>query len=400
MGKAFGAGEIPEDVERRLADEVDSALKGRPGNEAKLAGALRVLLPFSSTLRDVAAEAQATLTKKAAFDRELYAATTRGGVETGDKRAAATLALALATDDAGGLTSLSAACFCKAPALATPLARASMSRHAQIAFAAELARTARGEATGQRLVSLAPVLKEAYRISLSVDVLLPLTRAGHLHADIAPALAVLRDAERHLGRWLVFAEVASRAGDPAPLAEAKERAGTGPQSARTAWALLAWALEPSKSQPTARPTVEIVARLSERPSADRDMSFLFRVAATGAPSARPMLEGLARPLPLASDVSLRAARCLVRRYGRAEMRRALFEAAETPMEDDLRAFLAASLWDVGERDASRAAQKPLLATRSPTALAWLGLLHRAETHPDEPIVDELRFRRAQRGWVE
>jgi hypothetical protein len=400
MGKALGAGEIPEDVARRLADDVDSALKKRPANEAKLAGALRVLAPFSATLRDVLAEAQATLTKKATFDRELYATSVRAGVEAGDKRAGATLALALATDDAGGLTSLSAACFCKAPALTAPLGRASMSRHAQLAFAAELARTARGEATGQRLVSLAPVLKEAYRISLSVDVLLPLTRAGHLHADIAPALAVLRDAERHLGRWLVFAEVATRAGDPAPLAEARERAGSGPQSARTAWALLAWALDSAKGQPSARPTVEIVARLSERPSADRDMSFLFRVAATGAASARPMLEGLARPLPLANDVSIRAARCLVRRYGRAEMRRALVEACETVLDEDLRAFLAASLWDVGEHDAARAAMKGFADTRSPTALAWLGLLHRAEAHPDEPIVDELRFRRAQRGWVE
>ena len=116
MGKALGAGEIPEDVARRLADDVDSALKKRPANEAKLAGALRVLAPFSATLRDVLAETQATLTKKAAFDRELYATSVRAGVEAGDKRAGATLALALATDDAGGLTSLSAACFCKAAA--------------------------------------------------------------------------------------------------------------------------------------------------------------------------------------------------------------------------------------------------------------------------------------------
>ena len=48
--------------------------------------------------------------------------------------------------------------------------------------------------------------------------------------------------------------------------------------------------------PTTRPTLELIARLSDRPSADRDTTFLFRMARAGAPSARPMLETLVQRL--------------------------------------------------------------------------------------------------------
>ncbi len=380
--------------------DMEAALKKRPPNEGRLAGAVRALYPCSAAIREASAEALSFLAKRSGFDRELYAAVARASAEGGDKRASAALATALATEEAGGLSTLSAACFSKAAALAGPLGRAALSRHAQVAFGAEVARAARGEGTGQRLGSIAPMIKESYRIALCVEVFLPLTRAGALTPEAAPAIGVLRDAERHLGRWLVLGEVATRAGDGAPLAEALRRSKDGPSSARSAWALVAWALEPQKGPPSARPTVEVVARLSERPSADRDMSFLFRIAATGAASARAMLESLAKAPTLETDVALRSARCLARHYGRDDLRPLILAAAKDNPSEELRALAAASLWDVGERDAARVVRDQLAGVTSPSALVWVALLHRAEVHPDEPVVDELRFRRAQRGWVE
>ena len=43
--------------------------------------------------------------------------------------------------------------------------------------------------------------------------------------------------ERHLGRWLVMAEIAHRGGDRRPLQEAIERTVSGPDSSRAAWTL-------------------------------------------------------------------------------------------------------------------------------------------------------------------
>ena len=130
------------------------------------------------------------------------------------------------------------------------------------------------------------------------------------------------------------------------------------------------------------------------------MSFLFRIAATGAASARTMLESLARAPTLDTDVAVRSARCLVRHYGRDDLRPLILAAAKDNPSEELRAFAAAALWDVGERDAARDVRDALAEVRSPSSLVWIALLHRAETHADEPIVDELRFRRAQRGWLE
>src|SRR4029079_7932549 len=93
---------------------------------------------------------------------------------------------------------------------------------ALLAFAAELARVARGESTGTPLLALAPKLKEEYRIALCRDVFVPLRQGPALGPGGTPAGAVLRGAERHLGRWLVFAEVEQRAGDETARREALE----------------------------------------------------------------------------------------------------------------------------------------------------------------------------------
>src|SRR5260221_351773 len=171
--------------------------------------------------------------------------------------------------------------------------------------------------------------------------------AGALRA-LFPLSASVRnmagDAERHLGRWLVLAEVATRATDPTPLSEAQKKALNGAPSSRAAWSLVAWALTPNAPPPPTRPTVELVARLSDRPSADRDTTFLFRLAAARASAARPMLEGLAKN-PLTDELAVRAAMHLARDHGKVELRKAIAEGA-VGKRDEARGVAAAGPWDL------------------------------------------------------
>jgi hypothetical protein len=352
-------------------------------------------------LRSVVNEAAQVLLRRRSFDRELYASAVRSLAELDDKRAAPLLRSALTSEDAGGLPTLSAACFSRDPSLTAPLAKVAASRHAHLAFGAEVARMARGESNGMHLSALAPKIKESHRIALCVELFLPLTRGPTLPKPVAGALAVLRDAERHLGRWLVLAEVAARADDRAPLLEARRKAANGPPSSRAAWSLVAWALEPEAPVPSTRPTVELVARLSDRPSADRDTTFLFRLAASRAPAARPMLEGLAKTSPLNDEVAIRAAMHLARDHGRSEMRKALIEAA-TGKRDEIRGVAAAALWDLGEHELARKMAEQAEAGRSLSSLTWAALVSAAAAGKlgTDSLLAEPTFRRVQWGWVE
>jgi hypothetical protein len=392
---------LNSDVRRRFESEVTAALRRRLPSEAKLAGALRALFPVSSGLRNLAHEAAQVLLRRRSFDRELYASAVRALAELDDRRAAPLLRAALSSDEAGGLATLSAACFSHDPSLAAPLAKVAASRHAHLAFGAEVARMARGESNGTHLTALAPKIKESHRIALCVELFLPLTRGPTLPKPIAGALAVLRDAERHLGRWLVLAEVASRAQDHAPLSEARRKAANGPQSSRAAWSLVAWALEPGAPVPSTRPTVELVARLSDRPSADRDTTFLFRLAESRAPAARPMLEGLAKGTPLADEVAIRAAMHLARDHGRSEMRKSIVEVA-LGKRDEVRGVAAAALWDLGDHDLARKVGERAEESRSLSSMAWGALVEAAAAGKlrTDTVLAEPTFRRVQWGWVE
>jgi hypothetical protein len=429
-------------VQRRLVADVVAALKRRPVGEAKLAGAARALAPHCGDVRKTLCEALEVLVRRASFERELYGTAVRALTELTEKRALPPLRDALASEEAGGFAALSAACFSRDASLSAPLSRAASSRHAHVAFAAEVARLARGEASAARLESLAPKIKESHRIALCVEMFVPLVwtarasgarreeggaareggaevaRAGdspQMPASVAAALAVLRGAERHLGRWLVLAEVAVRAGDPLPVIEARARSEEGPVSSRSAWTLVRWALEsirferpsdqaraeaaPAAAEPPpVRPTAELVARLSDRPSSDRDMSFLFRLARTGAPGARPMLEGIAK-VPLADEVAVRAAGSLARAYGREDLRRELLALARDPKREELRGLAAATLWDAGDRGPAEEAAESLLESKALASQVWASLVRgvpRAETE----LVSEPRFRRVQWGWLE
>jgi hypothetical protein len=388
------------EVQGRLEAELAAALRRRLPSESKLAGALRALFPLSASVRNMAGEAALVLFRRGSFDRELYASAVRSLAEGGDKRAATLLKGALSTDEGGGLATLSAACFSREASLAAPLAKLAGCRHAHLAFGAEVARMARGESNGAHLSTLAPKIKESHRIALCVEIFLPLTRAPSLPRQIGAALAVLRDAERHLGRWLVLAEVATRATDPTPLSEAQKKALNGPPSSRAAWSLVAWALTPNAPPPPTRPTVELVARLSDRPSADRDTTFLFRLAAAKASAARPMLEGLAKS-PLTDELAVRAAMHLARDHGKVELKKAIAEVA-MGKRDEVRGVAAAALWDLGEKELAKKTAARAEDCRFISSMTWGALVTAASAGKFSPasVLAEPTFRRVQWGWVE
>lgn len=388
-------------TQARLRSDLRSALKRRPAQETRLAGVVRALTPLSASLRGELVSALDTMVRRGSFERPLYAAVVRALAETREPLAAELIARALSAEDCGGLATLSAACFCSHPALAEPLARAAISRHAHLAFAGEVARLARGESTGSAFASLAPKIKESHRIALCLELMVPLLAGPNLPLGVAPALSVLRDAERHLGRWLVLAEIAGRSGDGSCRAEARDRALSGPESARAAWSLVAWALKPDADSPNVRPTVELVARLSDRPSADKDPTFLFRFAAARAPSARPMLEALAKSSLLGDECGVRAMLHLCRDYGEERYREQLSTIARAPRKEPLRALAIAALYDAGARELSLSALTELDGSRHLTVRAWTRLVLAKEAGLFEGfVVTELRYRRVQLGWVE
>jgi hypothetical protein len=405
----------------RFEEEIDAALKRRPASEAKLAGAVRAVCALSPALRASLGEATSVLLRRGTRQRELYACGLRALSEAQDRQAVTLLRQALVGDEAGGAAALSAACFSRDAELSPLLAKVAASRQSHLAFGAELARVARGESNGALLAQLAPMIKESHRISMCVELFVPLVRALPVAVHVGPALSVLRGAERHLGRWLVLAEVAVKAGDLTPLEEARARAADGPASSGSAWALVAWALtetqaagqsSPQPPPPTTRPTLELIARLSDRPSADRDTTFLFRMARAGATSARPMLDTLVRNVPLADETAIRAALYLARDHGRDDLLDALADTAVNAKRDELRGMSAAALWDAsppagGERAAQMRAKTrdltdELLASRTLGNVAWGALIRAAGKGGGgvEPVLTETPFRWIQWGWLE
>jgi hypothetical protein len=414
---------LDKPVRARFEEEIDGALKRRPTSEAKLAGAVRAVCALSPALRASLGEATSVLLRRGTRQRELYACGLRALSEAQDRQSVGLLRQALSGDEAGGPAALSAACFSRDAELLPLLAKVAASRQSHLAFGAELARVARGESNGALLAQLAPMIKESHRISMCVELFVPLVRGMPVAVHVGPALSVLRGAERHLGRWLVLAEVAVKAGDLTPLEEARSRAVDGPSSSRSAWSLVAWALSetdaarrsaPPPPAPTTRPTLELIARLSDRPSADRDTTFLFRMARAGSLSARPMLETLVRALPLADETAVRAALYLARDHGREELRDALADAAVIAKREEIRGMAAAALWDAsppagGEpalhlRAKARELADELVTSRVLGNVAWGALIRAAAKGGAgagvEPVLTETPFRWIQWGWLE
>lgn len=414
---------VDKTTRARFEAELDGALKRKPVSEVKLAGALRAVAALSPALRGALVDATQVMIRRGSFSREIYGACLRTLAESDDRNVPALLKSALSADDAGGNATLSAACFARDPSLTAPLAKLAASQKAHLAFGAETARVCRRESNGAHLSAIAPMIKESHRISLCVELFVPLARSAPIPVHVGPALGVLRGAERHLGRWLVLADVATKAGDTSPLDEAVSKSQVGPSSARSAWSLVAWALSetrattlpghPAVPAPATRPTVELVARLSDRPSADRDTTFLFRMARARAASCKPMLEGLVKNFPLQDEVSVRAASYLARDHGRDDMRAAILDCALNAKRDELRSFAVAALWDTGNaeaRDKARELSDELVTSRCLSSVAWGALVRAAhagapvfgsdKNDPFFVVAAETPFRWIQWGWLE
>ncbi len=421
-------------TKERFDVELDAALKRKPANEVKLAGALRALAELSPALRGSLVEAAQTMVRRGSYSREIYGVCLRSLAEAGDRNIGGVLKTALAGEDAGGTVTMSAACFCKDASLTAPLAKLASSRQSHLAFGAETARVCRSESNGAHLASLAPMIKESHRISLCAELFVPLARAAPSSIYLGAALGVLRGAERHLGRWLVLADVAVKAGDLGPLQEATAKASIGPSSSRVAWSLVAWALSETRNVvvaagrppstpggvhgiarlglppiPLVRPTVELVARLSDRPSADRDTTFLFRLARARSVSCKAMLEGLTKALPLSDEVAVRAASYLARDHARADLVDALADCAQTATREELRGVAVAALWDsgtLGSRERARALSDDLVDSPCLSNVAWGALVRAAhagatgKNDPDFVILSESAFRWIHWGWLE
>jgi hypothetical protein len=368
-------------VLERLTREVTAALRRRPPAEERLAGALRAVGAWSEQGLALLADAAVTLARRGAFDRPLFLGSLRALVEAGDPRAAEVLRVALAAEDVA-LGAVGAACFADDKGLAAPLVRAASNRSPQIAFAAELARLRRGESTGGSLAALALRLKEASRIELCSEVFWPLLRVAPLDRVVTPALAVLREAERHLGRWLLLAELAVRAGDEAPRLHAEELARQGPVSARSAWSLAAWALSLAPAPPNLKSPLDALMRLSDRPTNERDLSFFFRLAEAQERQLQGPLEGAAGRLPQGEDDSIRAAFFLIRDHGQEDLRAKLRGVLRVRREGSW-GLAAAALYDLQDQGAEELARR-CLSARSLTAVAWGGLVLASLASPTSP----------------
>ncbi|GAC1352407.1 MAG: hypothetical protein NVSMB1_14960 [Polyangiales bacterium] len=392
------------DMVERLREEIGASLRRRSPNERRLAGIARALALHSALARAMLAETGEQLVQKKAFDRELFVAAVRGLGELGDRRAVS-LVKAGAEHDESATAALCAASWLQDPSLAAVLNKAATGRSAHIAFTAELARVIRGESPGAHLRGLAPKIKESHRISLCAEVLVPVARILKVPSGVHYALEVLRDAERHLGRWLVMAEVAVHGGDLKPVQEAREKSNEGPGGARAAWAYVAWALDPGSPAPIARPTTELVARLSDRPSADRDTKFLFRLAQAGVRTTKQLLETFARDLSKGEDDdAVRAATYLIRDHGREDLVAPLTEVAKTAKRDELRGLAVAALWDAGKRDSSRVLARELIETKVGLfSSAWATLVLLADAGriaASQPLAHEPVVQWIQAGWLE
>jgi hypothetical protein len=196
-----------------------------------------------------------------------------------------------------------------------------------------------------------------------------------------------------------MAELGQRAGDTRVAAEAEAHTKEGPASARQAWTLVHWALAPVRAR-LVRPTVELVSRLSDRPSAEKDTTFLFRLAARGVPEARPMLESLCKGSAAATEVGVRAIGALSLHYGQTERIDALTRIARDPKKEAVRGVALAALHASGLADMATELAESLADSRKLPTATWAALVLAASDEGQPPPFDEATYRRVQLGWVE
>ncbi len=388
------AGSIEEAV-ARTATELRAAVRRKSAQELALSGAARALSQRTPLLDEALVDVVSSCARREQLTRPLFLAAVRALGERSQPASVACLQPLLARDDRGGLVTCSAASLCEHRGLAEPLARATLCSRPNLAFGVELARVVRGEADGRALTALASRLKEEHRIEVTTELLLPLSWSARETLRLAEACAVLRASERHLGRWLVLAEPLVRLGDERPLRELSASMEQSASSARSAWGLLAWALG-ARERPV-RPTAEHIVRLSDRPSGERDSTFLFRLAQGREPSVKPLLEAQLRGEDPSSPAAVRAALYLARDHGRADAERWLLRVLRQRASGARLGLALAALAELGREEEVREALPRLLEGRAVGPRAWAILV--AHREGAEPLVTEARYRWLELGWL-
>ncbi|MCA9618105.1 MAG: hypothetical protein KC731_03765 [Myxococcales bacterium] len=384
-------------TEDRLVEWVERALRRKPSAEAVTAGAVREAARHSKKLQKALVHATDVLASRGAFQRPLYQAAVGALAETKERRLGPLLVEAMQQSDAGSLATIAASRECRSKRIDDALVRAAACRHPEIAFAAVLVHRMRaGGGKGLAMMSAVARMKESSRIDLCTHLLAPLMMAEvpALPSPVGGGLRALRDAERHLGRWLVLARAGLKSGDVSALEEADRRRRHGSSSAQAAWSLMRWALLPGETAPEVRPTAEIVFRLSDRPTSERDTSFLFHLAEAQAEGARGLLESMSHR-PLRRATAVRAAGALARCYDAKAALGDLREVADG-RRGPLAGLAVAALHDAGEHAEARHRAAELSEARSLPTSVWGGLVLSAA---GQPVISETSFRRLERGWM-
>jgi hypothetical protein len=195
-----------------------------------------------------------------------------------------------------------------------------------------------------------------------------------------------------------LAEFAQLAGEYSVSKTAEAMVSGGAASTRAGWSLVAWALDPSVVNCEVRPNLELIARLSDRPSSARDLSFLFRMADAQLSSAKSMLEGLVKQRSQRADLAVRASLYLARDYGLDECLRFLITKAKSTQDEEIRGLAIAVLFDVAPSllDGVRLA---LDRSRQLKTAVWSAMVRLALAEgTGERLVTEANYRRLQLGW--
>lgn len=391
---------LGEEPVTKLETDLASALRRRPLHEPFLAGTLRQVAGYSPRLLAALGRSIEVFVRRRSFERPLYAAAAATLAEHEEAAVVSHLADALVGDEAGGLSTLSAASLTRSPAIGRPLAVAAANRHPHVVVGAELARVARGESNGEQCASVAARLNESARISLCAQLFVPRLWQPPLSPAIAPGLFVLRESERNLGRWLVLARLAQAAGDTRAPLEARHHLKAVTGASRAAWNLVCWVLEGHEPPSSVRPNLALVTRLSDRPKGDRDVGFLFRMGEAHLASAKPMLVRMMGPPPLSEANSVRAALVLGRTYGQKDVIEPLIRLARSRRHEVLRGLAAAALFDLGERDLAGHFADELVNSSKLPCVGWAALIRAGSAAKVKTLVTEPAFRRIQIGWSE
>jgi hypothetical protein len=147
--------------------------------------------------------------------------------------------------------------------------------------------------------------------------------------------------------------------------------------------------------------MEIVARLSDRPSAERDLSFLFRMAHANALTARTMLESLCKAQHLGSESAVRAAGYLLRQdTDRLDLQRRLLDVVRSTKREELRGLALAVLHAARPEAAMDVAPDFVRSRQLQNAVFSTLVRLEQKGRPVADLLSEPVYRRGQLGWLD